>query len=258
MKLIAINQQNIEQEHICCAIGNDKENQQRSMQKKEWMRSAFADGLTFLRFDVRGKAFIEYIPIEKVWKPLVGTNYMAIHCLWVSGQFKGKGLSTQLLNACIADAKARNMDGIVAISSTKTKPYLTDKKFFIKQGFEVIDTAYPYFELLGLKFNLLAENPRFAAHVKSGMLDKAQAGISFVYSDQCPYMDVYVKLLENVCHQQNVTCQSIKLESHQEAQRLGSPFGTLGIYWNGIFKTHELMTEKKFEAYIETLKEESK
>jgi hypothetical protein len=33
-------------------------------------------------------------------------------------------------------------------------------------------------------------------------------------------------------------------------QVLGSPFGTLGIYLNGAFLMHELMTEAKFEALV--------
>ncbi|EOQ95282.1 hypothetical protein LEP1GSC195_2244 [Leptospira wolbachii serovar Codice str. CDC] len=41
----------------------------------------FADGLVFKRLDERGKVFIEYMPIEKTWKPIVGKNYMVIHPL---------------------------------------------------------------------------------------------------------------------------------------------------------------------------------
>jgi hypothetical protein len=55
------------------------------------------------------------------------------------------------------------MDGIAVVSSTKIKPFLTDKKFYLKQGFEVVDSAPPYFELLVLKFNkkVLCRNPLF-------------------------------------------------------------------------------------------------
>lgn len=105
MKTITIDQNNIDQEHICCAIGNDKINQSRAEPKKDWLKERFKDGLIFKRLDDRGKIFIEYMPIEKVWKPLIGKNFMIINCLWVSGKFKGKGISTKLLNECIADSK---------------------------------------------------------------------------------------------------------------------------------------------------------
>lgn len=252
MNIITIDKSNIDQEHICCAIGNDKQNKSRADLKKEWMKARFDEGLTFKRFDQRGKLFIEYMPIETVWKPVIGTNFMVINCLWVSGQFKGKGLSTQLLNECIQDAKAKKMDGIAVVSSAKVKPFLTDKKLYLKHGFEVVDSALPDFELLVLKFNQDASNPKFADHVKNGACSNHQ-GFTFIYSDQCPFMDEYVNLLSTISRGKEISCEIIKLKSHQEAQQMGSPFGTLGIYYNGEFKTHELMPEKKFEKFIEDL-----
>ena len=58
MKIISIDKNNIEQEHICCAIGNDKVNQSRALTKKNWMKERFSDGLVFKRLDDRGKIFI--------------------------------------------------------------------------------------------------------------------------------------------------------------------------------------------------------
>ncbi|PKL17326.1 MAG: GNAT family N-acetyltransferase [Spirochaetae bacterium HGW-Spirochaetae-5] len=252
MNIITIDKNNIDQEHICCAIGNDKQNQARAQSKKEWMKDRFNDGLTFKRFDQRGKIFIEYMPIEKVWKPVSGKNFMVINCLWVSGQFKGKGLSTQLLDECISDAKSKKMDGIAVISSTKVKPFLTDKKFYLKHGFETADTAPPYFELLALKFNKNAENPKFTGNAKSGTcLNKK--GLTFIYSNQCPFMEEYVELLAEVSRRKKVPFEIKKLKNYSEVQQSGSPFGTLGIYFNGEFKTHELMPEKKFEKFINEL-----
>lgn len=57
MEIISINQNNIDNEHICCAIGNDKRNQSRAVTKKEWMKARFSEGLVFMRFDERGKFF---------------------------------------------------------------------------------------------------------------------------------------------------------------------------------------------------------
>lgn len=70
MPIISISSENIDSEHICCAIGNDKPNQARAHSKKEWMKARFEEGLVFKRLDERGKFFIEYMPIETVWKPI--------------------------------------------------------------------------------------------------------------------------------------------------------------------------------------------
>lgn len=249
MKIITIDNHNIDQEHICCANGNDKENKTRALTKKNWLKERFDDGLSFKRFDERAKIFIEYMPIEKVWKPLLGKNYLVINCLWVSGMFKGKGLAKQLLDECINDAKSRKMNGIAVVSSTTVKPFLTDKKFYLNQGFAVVDTAPPYFELLVLKFNKNAPDPQFNGNAKRGTCSNKD-GFTFIYSNQCPFMEVYVGLLSEMCRSKKIPCEVKKLQDYQEAQQIGSPFGTFGIFYNGEFKTHELMSEKKFEKYI--------
>lgn len=252
MDIIKIDESNIDNEHICCAIGNDKANKIRAVSKKEWMKQCFKDGLVFKRLNERGKVFIEYIPIEKVWKPIVGTNYMVINCLWVSGKFKRKGLSTQLLDECIKDTRAKKMDGIAVVTSTKVKPFLTDKKFYEKKGFVTVDTAPPYFELMVLKFNKNAENPVFSENAKNGICSYRK-GFAFIYSNQCPFMEEYVALLADVSKRKGIPYEINKINSAIEAKEIGSPFGTLGIYYNGEFKIHELMTEKKFEKFIDSI-----
>jgi len=252
MKIITIDQNNINKEHICCAIGNDKINQSRAETKKSWLNERFNDGLVFKRLDQRGKVFIEYLPIEKVWKPIIGNNFMVINCLWVSGQFKGQGWANKLLEECINDSKNKKMDGIVVVSSQKTKPFLTDKKFYLNHGFKVIDTAAPYFELLELKFTNSAQSPTFTEFAKKGECENKNS-FSFYFSNQCPFMEEYVYLLAEVLKSRNLKFKINKITSHEEAQQQGSPFGTLGIYYNGKFITHELMTEKKFEKVIDEL-----
>jgi len=175
---------------------------------------------------------------------------MVINCLWVSGQFKGKGYSTELLNECINDSKKLKMNGIVVVTSNKVKPFLTDKKFYLKHGFEVIDSALPYFELLALKFNNKAKDPKFTVKAKIAECDNRK-GFTFIFSNQCVFMKEYVELLNNVAKKLNHKTTTIKLASHIEAQNNGSAFGTLGIYYNGKFITHELMTEAKFEKLLQ-------
>ncbi|SHF56978.1 hypothetical protein SAMN02745158_04246 [Lactonifactor longoviformis DSM 17459] len=58
MNFITLNQDNIDQEHICCAI-TDKKGEPCVSSKKEWMTERFKDGLVFLKLDARGKVFIE-------------------------------------------------------------------------------------------------------------------------------------------------------------------------------------------------------
>lgn len=141
------------------------------------------------------------------------------------------------------------MDGVAVVSSTKIKPFLTDKKFYLHYGFEVVDSAPPYFELLVLKFNKNTKNPHFTDNAKSATCSNKK-GFTFIYSNQCPFMEEYAGLLSEVSKSKKISLKIKKLENYKEAQQIGSPFGTLGIYYNGEFKTHELLSEKKFEKFI--------
>ena len=105
MEYVKVTKNNLEKEHICCAISNNKDIQVSS--KKAWLAGRFDDGLVFLKSVERGKCFIEYIPAENAWNPIDAEGYMYIDCLWVSGSFKGHGYSNDLLRACIEDSKEK-------------------------------------------------------------------------------------------------------------------------------------------------------
>ena len=137
MEYIRVTRDNLDAEHICCAISNNKDIQVAS--KKAWLSERFDDGLVFLKSVERGKCFIEYIPAENAWNPIIAEGYMYIDCLWVSGSFKGHGYSNDLRGACIEDSKSRGKAGLCILSSQKKKPFLADPKYLKHKGFEVCD-----------------------------------------------------------------------------------------------------------------------
>lgn len=96
MNYIRITKDNIDKEHICCAMSG-----KQSIMKKEWMKQRFDEGLVFYRSEERGKCFIEYIPAENAWVPIEADGYIYIDCLWIAGSMKGHGYSNDLLNECI-------------------------------------------------------------------------------------------------------------------------------------------------------------
>ena len=117
MEYIKLTKDNLEKEHICCAISNSNDVQVSS--KKAWLSDRLDEGLVFLKSRERGKCFIEYIPAENAWIPLDAAGYTYIDCLWVSGSFKGHGYSNELLNACIEDSKQKNKKGLCILSAAK-------------------------------------------------------------------------------------------------------------------------------------------
>ena len=254
MEIITIDEKNIDSEHICCALGNDKKNLARANSKKQWMKERFNEGLVFKRLYERGKMFIEYMPIENVWRPIIGKNYLVIHCLWVAGKFKEKGIEVKLINECIKDAKKQKKDGVCLVTCSKKKGFiLTPNKIFEKEGFEICDTAPPYFELRVLKINKKAKSPEFSENAKKGIF-KHKKDFSFVYSNQCPFVEEYVGIMADVLKKKKISFEIIKLESKNDAQKLPCPFGAFSLFYKGKIKTHEIMPEKKFEKFLGGIK----
>lgn len=109
-QFINLTSDNIDKEHLCCAI-SDKKHQVGVATKKNWLRERIAEGHTFRKLDE-----------------------------------KGKGYAKSLIEYCINDAKSKGKEGVCVLSSKKKKPFLTDKKFLLKYGFEVIDTVKDEYE----------------------------------------------------------------------------------------------------------------
>ena len=125
MDYIRITDENIEKEHICCAMSS-----KQGVIKKEWLKQRFKEGVVFCRSTERGKCFIEYIPAENAWVPIQADGYFYIDCLWVSGSLKGHGYSNDLLEECIWDAKEQGRRGLCILSSEgRKREFLSDPKY---------------------------------------------------------------------------------------------------------------------------------
>ena len=261
MEFIKVTQDNIDREHICCAIASEKDLQ--VMSKKAWLRERFADGLVFLKGNVRGKCFIEYIPAEKAWAPVEADGYLYIDCLWVSGQYKGHGYSNQLLQACVDDARQMGKKGLVILSSPKKRGFLADEKYLKYKGFLTADMCEPYFELMYLPFLPEAEVPRFRPHVKEIVpfqpgvempRQTQETGFVLYYTAQCPFTAKYVPILQETARKQGIPFVIRQITTAEEAQNAPTPFTMFSLFYNGEFVTHEILSEKKFEKILEGVK----
>jgi ribosomal protein S18 acetylase RimI-like enzyme len=247
MDIIDVNRSNIDTEHICCAI-TDKKGESCVSSKKAWLKERFEDGLVFKKLNVRGKVFIEYLPAENAWCPISAEGYMYIDCFWVSGQFKGQGYGSLLLQECISDAKAQGKHGIAVVASKTKMPFLSDRKFLLHKGFQVCDTAAPYYELLVLPFTEKAEKPIFKECCRSGRIE--QPGIVLYYSNQCPHTEKYAPLIAELAGARGIDFTLTKYETKEQAQSAPAPFTTYSLFSNGEFMTNEILSEKKFIKLI--------
>lgn len=249
MELITLTPENLDKEHICCAISNNKDCQVAA--KKAWLKEQMEHGLVFTKGDVRGKCFIEYIPAQYAWAPIHAKGYMYIDCFWVSGQFKGQGNANLLLDSCIADCHAKGYQGLCVLSSAKKQPFLSDPAYLAHKGFMVADHAEPYFTLLYLPFSSDAPVPSFESRVKKPHID--EAGFVLYYTHQCPYTAKYVPLLEAVARDNGVAFRAVRFTSAKEAQAAPAACTSYCLFYNGDFITQEILSESKFQKLIEQL-----
>lgn len=236
---------NIEKEHICCAIG-DKKHISGVERKKEWIKSKLNEGHVFRKLNARGKIFIEYEPIETAWAPVAGEGYEYIYCLWVAGSFKGQGIAGELLEYAINDSKAKGMNGICTLTSKKKKPFIGEKKFFEHYGFRTVDTVGDY-ELTALKFNE-RQTPKFSDSARKMRIDSPE--FTVFYSPECPYAEYEVIELSEYARENNVPISFVKIDSLEKAKNAPCVFNNWANFYKGQFVSNTILNANSFKKLL--------
>lgn len=242
MNYIRITKENIDNEHICCAMSG-----KQSLVKKEWLKQRFDEGLVFYRSVERGKCFIEYIPAENAWIPIVADGWIYINCLWVSGSMKGHGYSSDLLDECIRDAKEQRKKGVcILCAEGRKREFLADPKFLNYKGFKTADISDCGINLMYLPLVLNAEPPRFKECAKHPKADKG--GYVLYYTDQCPYTYYWVPKVQEAAQKHGISFKAIHITDKESAQNVPAPVTTYALFRDGQFLTQSIQSDKKFLA----------
>ena len=242
---VTLTASNLAEEHICCAIAG-KQHQEGVDRKKAFLAAGFEQGLVFRKLDVRGKVFIEYAPAETAWRPVVAPGYLVIHCLWVSGRYKGHQIGRDLLQYCLNAGK--DSHGVAVVAGRG--PYLTDTRFYRHHGFEVVDRTDTGYDLLCHRTRDDAPTPRFADNAKRGTIPQT-GGVHFECAYQCPFVPGCLNDMSEVARELGLQVTTRELATAEEAQSAASPFGTFGAFLHGKLITHELMSPNKFMKLLE-------
>lgn len=142
------------------------------------------------------------------------------------------------------------MDGIVHIVGKKKLSYLSEKRFFEYMGFEITDQIEPYFDLITLCWNDEASKPSFKRNGKSSVTQK---GIAIYYIAQCPFAVGVLEDLRKIAENKGVPFTTHQLTSKEEAQNAPTIWTTFGLFFDGKFITHEMMSSNKFEKLLTKL-----
>lgn len=250
MEYIELTNDNIDTEHICCAI-SDKKCVQGYNNKKEWLKSQFNYGYKFIKLNERAKVFIEYGPAEYGWAPVKADNYLLLNCFWVSGRYKGHGHGKYLLNRAEEDARKAGKSGLVTVVGKKKFHFMSDTKFLKLQGFSQVDETTDGFVLLVKKFDENIPDPIFLNSVKNQPDNKEDLVV--YYSDRCPFNDYYVNTeLVKTAKNRNLSLKIIKLNDCKSAQEAPTPASIFTLYYKGAFVTTDVSSclDNRFDKIL--------
>lgn len=240
MDYIRITGENIDKEHICCAMSG-----KQGVAKKEWLKERFDEGLVFYRSRERGKCFIEYLPAENAWVPIKAAGYLYINCLWIAGSMKGHGYSSDLLSACIRDAVAQGKKGICILSAEgRKREFLSDPKYLVHKGFRVADTSDCGITLMYLPLQAGALPPEFRECARHPKADGE--GFVLYYTDQCPFTYYWVPRVQAAAREHGIPLRVIHITDKESAQNVPAPVTTYALFRNGTFLTQAIQSDKKF------------
>ena len=240
MDYIRVTRENIDKEHICCAMSG-----KQSLAKKEWLKQRFEEGLVFYRSAERSKCFIEYIPAENAWVPIDAAGWLYINCLWVSGSMKGHGYSSELLEECLRDAKAQGKNGVCILCAEGANgSFSLTPSFLTHKGFKVSDISD-----CGIEPHVPAPCRECPAAKIQGLRQASQGGGGRF----CPllYRPVPLHLLLGAkgagsCKGTRDPVQSHPHHRKETAQNVPAPVTTYALFWDGKFVTQSIQSDKKF------------
>ncbi len=221
--------------------------------KAEWFKKRQSEGMKqkILYSEQKGSiGLIEYIPGEYSWRAIEADGYMAIHCLCnFSKSIRNKGYASQLIDACIGEAKEAKKYGVAVV--TRKGAWMVGKEIFLKKGFEVVDTAPPDFELLMKRFQKNAPAPRFKGHWEE-VLKKYPDGLTILWSDQCPYIAKSMKEIRELLREKyRIGANIIEITNHNQAQDAPSPYAVFSLIYDGKLLAFHPISSKRFQNIMD-------
>jgi N-acetylglutamate synthase-like GNAT family acetyltransferase len=247
IQIIDLTPENIADFGICGYKDTKKHVELRK--KIEWIKEYYPKGLRIkaLISEKGGyQGMLEYIPGRFAHRPVEAEDYMFIHCVFVGFKkvFKGKGYASSLIDECIREAKELNLKGVAVV--TRKGSFMAKKDIFIKKGFAIVDKAKPDFELLALKFDETAKNPKFK-DLKT-KLKTYTSGLFVLRSVQCPYTEKNVNaIIDSAKNKFGLKPNLIDLMNVEAVQNSPCPFGTFCIIHNGEIISHHPISNTRFE-----------
>lgn len=241
----------------CSHCGNKNANNLGHRRKTNWLRDRYAESLRYkvLRSDRFGDiGMIEYALGNHAWRPVEAEGYLVIHCLWVYGKHKGKGLGSLLLESCLEDAKKSQCRGVAVVTSSDS--LMAGSGLFIKAGFVSVDSTIgsseasaATYELLIKKLKKTAPDPRFIVE-RERLFKRYRKGLTILAADQCPYVAKSVDRIAEASRTLGLEPKVVRVGSAKASRELPTPYGVFSIIYDGKLIAHRPISATRFRSIM--------
>ena len=110
-EFVTLTPENLAQETLCCIV-RTRTKHPGVEAKRAWLAERLPEGHVFCKLRGNGCAFVEYAPLETAWVPVAGSNFLYIYCLWVLGDYKGKGYGRALMERALTELQQMGMQRV--------------------------------------------------------------------------------------------------------------------------------------------------
>jgi len=237
----------------CCGI---KSRTHPGRQEKHcWLEENAQFGLrakALLAPDGQPGGYIEYVPGEFAWRGVNAGGYMFIHCIWIHARRnQRKGWGSLMVQACLEDAKKAGMSGVAVM--VREGPWMADRRLFLANGFELVDTAPPDHELLASKFDSRAAAPTFRKDW-SRKLGQYSRGLTIIRSSQCPHIAKFAaEIAETAESEYHIKPAVIDLKSWSDAQQAPTPYAVFAVLYDGRLLADHQISRTRFRNIMNKL-----
>jgi hypothetical protein len=214
--------------------------------KADWLTERFKEGMKVKVLRIEGEkkpvSLIEYTKGENAWRAVDAHNYLFIHCVWTyPNKYKGKDYSSNLIQACIKEAKEEKLNGVAAITSEGS--FMASREVFEKNDFKSVEYRKPH-DLMVLELKK-GDLPKFK-DTESAL--KKYDGLHIVYSKQCPWVIRFMEEAKELIEKSGAKVTELK--TAKEAQESPSIYATFNTIYNGKLLADHYISTTRFKNII--------
>jgi N-acetylglutamate synthase-like GNAT family acetyltransferase len=248
IKIVDLTPENIP-DYGLCGYKNVKKHVE--LQRKiDWFKKYQSKGLTIkaaIAADGSYQGMIEYVPGEFAHRPVKADEFMFIHCIFVGfkKEYKGRGLGSMMIEECIKDAKKEKLKGVAVV--TRKGSFMAKKDIFEQMGLEIVDKAEPDFQLMMMKFDDDAEDPKFN-DLEKNLKKYEDDELVLLRSVQCPYTEKNVNSIMDTAKEKfDIDVKLVDLKDHKKIQNSPCAFGVFCLIHNGEIISYHPISNTRFE-----------